>query len=226
MSSGSIDPSVIEAIARQVISRLQNDAGSVTDGDANLRERKIPVGISVRHVHLCQADVDVLFGPGYELKPRNELYQRGEYASTDTVTLVGPRMRCMDQIRILGPLRKATQVELARTDCIYLGINPPVKPSGQREGTSGIIMVGPKGVVHLQQGVIRANRHMHISEKEATTWGLADNAICKVRIAGEKTTVFEDVQVRVNPNFRAELHLDTDDANAAGINTGDLAEIL
>ncbi len=225
MSSGSIDPQVIQEITRRVITRLSDNPAPAAAA-ANPSSRSLPVGVSVRHIHLCPEHIEILFGPGSELKPRNELYQKGEYASTFAVTLVGPRMRCMDQVRILGPSRTATQVELARTDAIHLGLDPPVKPSGHLEGTPGVIMVGPVGVVHLKQGVIRANRHMHINESDAATWGLQDNGTCAVRLAGEKVTVFEDVQVRVDNAFRAELHLDTDDANAAGITTGDLAEIL
>ena len=227
MSSGSFDPAAIEAITRQVIARLGAASNQTPSGPApRLSERAVPVGVSVRHVHIAPEHLQILFGDGYQLQPRNELYQKGEFAATAAVTLVGPRMRCMDSVRILGPTRKRTQIELSRTDCIYLGVDAPVRPSGNHEGTPGIIIVGPVGVVHLEQGVIRANRHMHVSDVEAGAWGLQDNGICAIRIHGEKKTVFEDVQVRVNPSFRAEMHLDTDDSNAAGVSTGDLAEIL
>ncbi len=224
MSSGSIDPQIIEAITRQVVARL--GAASQQAPAPQPSERSVPVGVSVRHLHISPEHLQILFGEGYQLQPRNELYQKGEYAATAAVTLVGPRMRCMDSVRILGPSRKSTQLELSRTDCIYLGVDAPVRPSGNLEGTPGIIIVGPVGVVHLERGVIRANRHMHISDVESGAWGLKNNDTCAVRLRGEKSTVFEDVQVRVNPSFRAEIHLDTDDANAAGANTGDRVEIL
>ncbi len=217
-----IDQRTVEEISRRVVERLLRESPEIANG-----RKLVPVGISVRHVHLCREHVDVLFGPGFELEPRNELYQLGQYASQATVTLVGPRMRCMDQVRILTPLRPETQVEIARTDAIYLGLNPPVKPSGNHENTPGIIIVGPKGVVHLDRGVIRANRHMHIGVEEAQRWGISDNDIVKVRVANQdKVTVFEDVQVRVKPEFRAEFHLDTDDANASSVSNGDLVEII
>ncbi len=217
-----IDQNTVEEITRRVVERLVREEGRIPDG-----RKLVPVGISVRHVHLCREHVDVLFGPGFELKPRNELYQPGQYASKNTVTLVGPRMRCMDQVRILTPLRSNTQVEIARTDAIYLGLDPPVRPSGNHEGTPGIIIVGPKGVIHLDRGVIRANRHIHLGVEDGQRWGIADNDSVKVRIVNkDKRTVFEDVQARVNPEFRAEFHLDTDDANATSVSNGDLVEII
>ena len=217
-----IDPRAVEEITRRVVKRLAREAPFLADG-----RKLVRIGVSVRHVHLCQEDLVKLFGPGFQLEPRNLLYQEGEYASKSAVTLVGPRMRCMDQVRILGPLRKKTQVELARTDAIFLGLDPPVKPSGNHEGTPGIIIVGPVGVIHLRDGVIRANRHIHMGTTEVERWGIVDNSRVRVHIANDqKVTVFDDVQVRVNPKFRAEIHLDTDDANAASASTGDFAEII
>lgn len=224
MSSSPIDAAAVEAIARRVLERLAGQSPQTVP--AGISSRMVRVGVSVRHIHLTQEDVEKLFGPGYQIKPRNELYQTGEFASTDAVTLVGPRMRCMDQVRILGPTRKFTQVELSRTDCIYLGVDAPVRPSGNHEGTPGIILVGPYGVIHLRKGVIRANRHLHLGDQEAKALGFKDNDIATVRVRGEKSTVFDDVQIRVHPMFKAELHLDTDDANAAGVSTGDMAEVL
>ncbi|MFH1742953.1 MAG: phosphate propanoyltransferase [bacterium] len=217
-----IDPRAVELITRRVIERLAQ-AGPLAASDRKL----VRIGVSVRHLHLCQSDMEKIFGPGYQLEPRKELYQTGEYASQSVVTLVGPRMRCMDQVRILAPLRDRTQVEISRTDAIFLGLDPPVNPSGNHEGTPGIIVVGPVGVVHLQQGVIRANRHIHIGTDDSERWGIQDNAIVRVRIANDqKVTILEGVQVRVRSSFKAEMHLDTDDANACSISTGDFAEII
>ncbi|HPA46081.1 MAG TPA: phosphate propanoyltransferase [bacterium] len=212
----------IEEIVRRVMDRLVQE-----EQPSDPNRKGVRIGVSVRHLHLCQKDVEILFGEGYKLEPRNELYQKGEYATTSAVTLVGPRMRCMDQVRVLGPTRDRTQVEVSRTDAIFLGIDPPVRPSGNHEETNGIIVVGPVGVIHLKQGVIRANRHMHIHTSDAQRWGLKDNDTVRVRIANaHKNTVLEGVQVRVRDTFRAEMHVDTDDANACSVSTGDFAEIL
>jgi putative phosphotransacetylase len=222
MMVDEVDPRAIEEIVRRVMDRLVRE-----EPPTDPNRKAVRIGVSVRHLHLCQEHVEILFGQGYHLEPRNELYQKGEYASTSVVTLVGPRMRCMDQVRVLGPTRDQSQVEVSRTDAIFLGIDPPVRPSGNHEGTGGIIVVGPVGVIHLKRGVIRANRHIHIHTSDAQRWGLKDNDTVRVRIANvHKSTILEGVQVRVRDSFRAEMHVDTDDANACSVSTGDFAEIL
>ncbi|MBD3266951.1 phosphate propanoyltransferase [bacterium] len=186
----------------------------------------VPVNISVRHIHLCQADLDTLYGPSYSLEPRNPLYQPDTFAAKQVVTLVGPRMRCLGEVRVLGPLRKATQVEISRTDAIFLGVDPPVRPSGKLDGSEKLILVGPVGVVHLQQGVILANRHMHLHTSTAQQFGIQDNDYKSVRVHTHKKTVFEDVQIRVNEQFKDEMHVDTDDGNACGVRGGEMVEII
>ncbi len=216
-----LDENLVQLITKRVVERLAQEQSSVDDG-----RLFVPCNISVRHVHLCQEHVEILYGPGYQIESRNELYQPGQFASKQTVTLVGPRMRCLGEVRVLGPLRSSTQVEVSRTDAIFLGIDPPVKPSGQHEGSVGLIVVGPVGVVHLKQGVILANRHIHLSTGTASRFGIKDNQYMKVRVETEKTTVFEDVQVRVHETFVDEMHLDTDDGNACGLRGGEKVEIL
>lgn len=188
-------------------------------------ERKVVCGVSVRHVHLCQEDLEILFGKGYKLTPLKELYNPG-FAAKETVTIVGPKLNALQNVRILGPLRDRSQVELAKTDCIILGVDAPVKPSGKLEGTSSAVIVGPKGVVHLEEGVIRANRHIHMCTEDANFFGVKENDEVDVRVPGPKGLTFNNVQVRVAPDFKTEMHVDTDDANAADIENGSLVEIV
>ncbi len=195
---------------------------------AELRERRaetIPVGVSVRHVHICPQDLAVLYGPGAQLTKARDLRQPGEFAAGETVTLVGPRMRSLEQVRILGPVRSRTQVELARTDAILLGIDPPVRRSGDLAGSAGLTLVGPQGSLRLSEGVIRANRHLHLSEPDAARFGVSDDQEVEIEVDGDKALVFRRVQVRVG-KFISELHLDTDDANAAGIGCGARARLV
>ncbi len=210
---------VIELITLEVMKELGNKNGQRQDDDT------IPVGVSVRHLHLCQADLDVLYGPGYELTKLRDLYQLGEFAAKETVTIVGPRMRPIEKVRILGPLRDHSQVEVSRTDAITLGVNPPVRKSGDIKGASPITLIGPNGALNLKEGVIVANRHIHMNEEEAKKFGIKDNDIIKVSVSGEKALTFEGVQVRVKDTFKLQMHLDTDDANAAGISCGAKARI-
>ncbi len=189
-------------------------------------QKKIVCGVSVRHIHLCREHVDVLFGKGYEVQVLKELYQPGTYAYKETVTIVGPRLNAIQNIRVLGPLRDSTQVELAKTDCIILGIDAPVRPSGQLSGTASAVIIGPKGAVYLKDGVIRANRHMHLCTEDAEYFSVKDNDAVDVRVSGPKGLTFNNVQVRVSPDFKSEMHVDTDDGNAADIVNGTLVEIV
>lgn len=193
-----------------------------------IKAGRVPIGVSARHVHLSREHHAILFGPDSELTILRPLKQVGEYASEQQVIIVSPAGRCLGPIRVLGPLRGATQVELSLTDCYGLGLKniPPVRPSGDHRGTPGLTLVGPVGAVTLTAGVIRANRHIHLHTSQAKALGLRDKEIVSVRIAGERPAILFDVQVRVGENFRAELHLDTDDANALGVKTGDLAQII
>ncbi|SDF56513.1 phosphate propanoyltransferase [Sporolituus thermophilus] len=210
-----MEQSVIEKIVAEVLARLQ---------DKPLDHRGIPVGISNRHIHLSVRDIQVLFGPGYELTKLKELNQPGEFAANETVILVGPKGVIKD-VRVLGPVRKFTQVEISRTDAFLLGINPPVRDSGQIAGSAGITVVGPHGALVLTEGVICAARHLHMSPNDALRFGVKDGDRIWVEIEGERGTIFKNVLVRVHPNFRLELHLDIDEANAAGVKNGDIVRI-
>jgi putative phosphotransacetylase len=188
-------------------------------------DRKIVCGISVRHIHLCREHLEVLFGKGYELSVLRELYNPG-FASRETLTVVGPKLNAIQNVRVLGPLRSKTQVELAKTDCIILGVDAPVRPSGETGGSSSCVLVGPKGAVYLQEGVIRANRHLHMSSEDAGYFGIRDNQVVDIRVPGPKGLTFNNVQVRVAPDFKTEFHVDTDDGNAADIVNGSIVEIV
>jgi putative phosphotransacetylase len=201
-------------------------SGKKTGAQAGSSQKKIVCGVSVRHVHLCREHVDVLFGKAYEMQVLKELYQPGTYAYKETVTVVGPRLNAIQNVRVLGPLRDRTQVELAKTDCIILGIDAPVRPSGQLSGTASAVIIGPRGAVYLKDGIIRANRHMHLCTKDAEYFGIKDNDAVDVRVAGPKGLTFNNVQVRISPDYKSEMHVDTDDGNAADIVNGTFVEIV
>lgn len=186
----------------------------------------MPVGVSNRHIHLTREHLDILFGKGYELTPLKDLSQPGQYACKELLTIVGPSLRPIENVRVLGPLRKQSQVEISRTDSFVLKVKPPVRESGKLDGSAGITIIGPKGVVSLAEGCIIANRHIHMSVEEGAAFGLKDGDYVTVEADGERRTRFYDVQVRVNEAFRLEMHIDTDDANAAGIGNGAKVRIV
>lgn len=230
-----MDERLIDMIVQRVLERVATPSpqpATVADSselvtDA-IRAGRIPIGVSARHVHLSQEHLAILFGRDAQLTVLRPLMQVGEFASEQQVTLVSPKGRCLGPVRVLGPVRKATQVEISLTDCFALGLEkiPPIRPSGDHRDTFGITLVGPKGAVTIDRGVIRANRHIHLHTSQAAALSLRDKDVVAVRIHGERPAILFDVQVRVTDNFRAELHLDTDDANALGVRTGDIAQIL
>ncbi len=180
----------------------------------------IPVGISNRHIHLSASHLETLFGTGYALTHDKDLKQVGEFAAKETVTLVGPK-GVIRAVRVLGPVRSFTQIELSRTDGFSLGIVPPVRDSGDIEGSAGIVVVGPAGAVTLKQGVICAARHIHMEEADAEKLGAADKDRVTVEFGGIRGGTFHNVLVRTGADFRLEFHIDTDEANAVGLKNGD-----
>ncbi len=184
----------------------------------------IPVGVSNRHVHLCREDMDILFGKGSEMTELKELSQKGFYAAKETVTVAGPK-GSISKVRLLGPLRSNTQIELLASDRYTLGILPPVKESGTQSISPSITLVGPKGTIVNCMGGMVAARHIHMKTEEAAILGLRDGDYVKVRTLGERELVFSKVKIRTGP-FNTELHLDSDEANAAGISTGDKVRIV
>ncbi|HEV8324926.1 MAG TPA: phosphate propanoyltransferase [Myxococcota bacterium] len=178
--------------------------------------KTVAVSVSARHVHLSRADCDRLFGTGYELVPDRPISQPGQWAAVEKLNLVGPRGR-IDGVRIIGPLRKESQVEIARTDEIKLGLDAPIRLSGELAGTPGLVLEGPRGPVPIDHGVIQAQRHIHASPAEAEALGVADREEVQVRVTdpdGERSLVFDDVIVRVSPDYALEMHVDTDEGNA------------
>jgi acetate kinase len=182
----------------------------------------IPIGVSAHHVHLSQNDVEELFGPGHKLTARLPLAQPGQFACEEQVRLIGPR-GSIDRVRVLGPARSQSQVEISRTEGYRLGINAPVRMSGDLDGTPGLILEGTAGQVELTNGVIYAQRHMHMTPTDARLLGLENGDVVRVRVEGERELIFGDVAVRVSPKFKLEFHLDTDEANAAELDSGDVA---
>jgi len=186
---------------------------------------KVPVGISNKHVHLSEQALATLFGKGYALTPYKALVQPGQYAAHEQVDIIGPK-GSFKNVRIIGPIRPQTQVEVSMTDARALGIEPPVRESGKLQDSPGIRLVGPKGEVELESGVIVALRHIHLSPEQAKEAGLQDKDLVDVRIHGKRPLIFEDVLIRSGEGHFRELHIDTDEANAAGAANGDEAEIL
>ena len=211
----------IDAITKAVIEALKEKGTSCAQCDGD-----IPVGVSNRHIHLSKADCETLLGEGYELTPMKDLSQPGQYACKETLTIVGPSLRPIENVRVLGPLRPESQVEISRTDSFTLKVKPPVRESGKISGSAPITIIGPKGVVSLKEGCIIANRHIHMSLEDGLKYGVKDNEYVTVDACGERKTRFFDVQVRVSDKFRLEMHLDTDDANAAGLSGKSLVKIV
>ena len=207
---------------RELVSKVVesvSDKTATTEGD-------IPVGISNRHIHLSREHVDILFGKGYQLTKLKDLSQPGQYACKEQLTLVGTSMRAIEGVRVLGPERKSSQVEISRTDSFTLKVKPPVRESGDIKGSAPVTVIGPKGIVTLNEGCIIANRHIHMSEDEGKAFGVRDGEYVDVELNGERRSLFYDVQIRVHKDFRLEMHIDTDDANAAGVGNGFKAKLI
>lgn len=198
----------------------EETAAIARDVDKVSAPRPIPVAISARHIHLTQPTVDKLFGVGHQLTPRSELSQPGQFSCHETVTLVGPKRR-IEGVRVLGPLRRADQVEISRTDEFFLGLDAPVRDSGDTKGTPGITLEGPAGSVSIPEGVICARRHIHMHPTDAEAYGVADGDVVEVAIdSAGRDLVFGDVLIRVSEKFSLEMHVDTDEANAAELSPG------
>jgi len=184
------------------------------------------VNISARHCHLTQKAVEALFGPGHQLTPMKGLYQDGQYAAKETVTLIGPRSRVISNLRILGPCRSLNQVELAYTDSIALGFEIPVKMSGDIAGTPGCMLMGPNGYFQLDVGVIRAQPHVHMNPDDAAFYGVKHLDVMKLKVHGPLGMTFDKLVVRVDPSFKLEVHIDTDEGNACGLKSDTVCELI
>ncbi|NLL18327.1 MAG: phosphate propanoyltransferase [Clostridia bacterium] len=185
----------------------------------------IPIGVSNRHVHLSQADLNTLFGSDAKLSTFRELSQPGQFAAEQKVTLVGPK-GVIENVRVLGPVRKATQVEISVSDCFKLGVRAPIRSSGDLAGSAGVTLVGPKGSITLKEGVIIAERHIHLDPASAAAFGVKDGDRVSVRTTGSRALTFSEVLVRVSDKYRPEMHVDIDEANAALLKNGHMVEIV
>ena len=185
---------------------------------------KIPIGVSNRHVHVSREDLDTLFGKGYELTKKADLGQPGQYACNETVTVRGPKGE-FKNVRILGPIRKESQVEISLTDSFQLGVKAPVKESGQLDGTPGVTLIGPNGSVEMPRGTIVALRHIHMTPEQAAKMGLKDKEVVEVETFGERAGVLGNVLVRVSDKFALEMHVDIDEANACSLKNKDYVVI-
>lgn len=190
-----------------------------------MAELMVPVGVSNRHVHLSDEHLEILFGAGHKLTKLKDLTQPGEFAAEEKVTLVGPK-GAIEGVRVLGPTRKQTQVEISVTDSFRLGIKPPVRDSGNLAGTPGVELIGPKGSVTLPEGVIIAARHIHINSEEALKYGLENGQKVRVEVGGERGIIFNNVLIRVSPKYALEFHVDLDEANCALLKNCDRVKVL
>ena len=214
-----MDNNNIELITKMVLEAIDKKKASEENG------YMVPIGVSARHIHLTQEHVEQLFGEGYQLTKKKEL-MGGQFASNETVTIVGIKLRAIENVRVLGPVRSKSQVEISATDSIRLGVKAPIRESGNIAGSAPIAVVGPKGVIYLKEGCIIAKRHIHMPPKDAAAAGVHDGDVVSVKADNERGTIFNHVQIRVDESFTLEMHIDTDEANASKIATGDTVRII
>lgn len=208
---------LVHLIATEVVNRLRAQQGAT--------KRHLPMAVSARHIHLSPQDLEALFGKGYELEIMKPLVQPGQFAAMETVAVHGPK-GSFPRVRILGPVRGDTQLEISATDTRAMGIPAAHRFSGDIEGTPGFVIEGPKGRITLNKGAIVAKRHIHMHPSDAAAFGVENKQLVKIRTAGERGLTFDQVLVRVSDQFKLEMHIDTDEANAAGVKDGDLGELL
>ncbi|MEO8271609.1 MAG: phosphate propanoyltransferase [Aureliella sp.] len=229
MSAAAVDRQQVEALVRQIVQRVaQGSKPAPTNGSSGAPAGKpeLRVSISARHLHLTDEHVEQLFGKGHKLTPGKPLFQDGFYAAQETVMIVGPRKRMLPEVRVLGPTRPFSQVELALTDAISLGIQAPVRHSGDIQGTPGCVLVGPAGTVTLEQGVIRAARHVHMSFDEAAYYGVKNGDFMTLKISSPQCSVsFDDLLVRADAKAKLEVHIDTDEGNACNLDAATQVEL-
>lgn len=214
-----MDTQNIELITRLVMESLNKQEEKQGSGYL------VPIGVSARHIHLTQEDLETLFGPGYQLTKKKEL-MGGQFASNELVTIVGLKLRAIENVRILGPCRKKSQVEISATDALKLGVKAPIRESGDIAGSAPIALVGTKGALYLKEGCIVAARHIHMSPADANAAGVHDGDYVSVKADNERGTVFNNVKIRVDDSFTLEMHIDTDEANASRIVSGSTVTIV
>lgn len=228
-TQGLLDRRQVEQIVRQVLrDRYVGAVGQelVRPGSHNGGPNPLVVNVSARHIHVSDADLAVLFGPGATLTKFKDLYQAGEFASEQTVNLIGPRNRMIPGVRILGPTRDYTQVELSYTDGVFMGVDLPLRISGDHQDTPGAILVGPHGALTMRAGVVRAARHVHMSDADLAHFGVKDGDVMRLRVEGPCAATFEQVKVRQHPKVKLEVHIDTDEGNACDMKSATRIELI
>ena len=234
-SGQALDRREVERLVREVLT--QRLRGGINPPPSRERSASMGAGaggpphplvvnVSARHMHVTPEHLEILFGAGAKLTKLKDLYQEGEFASEQLVTVVGPRQRIIPNVRILGPVRNYTQLELSYTDGVYLGIDLPLRISGNHEGTAGITILGPKGAVTIDKGVIRAERHVHMSTEDMAYYGVKDGDYMKLKIDGPCGVTFDRVRVRYHPKVVLEVHIDTDEGNACDIESATHMELM
>lgn len=219
MTSATLESMIMEAVLKEISDRGQRPQSVLMKTE--VKDLTIPIGVSARHVHVTREDLAVLFGEGYELTKHKDL-MGGQFAAKEQVTIVGANLRVIENVRILGPERKASQVEVSKTDARKLGINAPIRESGDVAGSMPITLVGPKGAIYLKEGCIVAMRHIHMSPQDALGFGVKDKQIVSVKTGeGARKGVLSNVLIRVHESYTLEMHIDTDEANGLGIKQKD-----
>ncbi len=213
-----MDEKILELITKVVKYTLERDE-TVSMG------YMVPIKVSARHIHLTQEHIEILFGQGYQLTKKKDL-MGGQFASNEQVTIVGTKLRAIENVRVLGPARRKSQVEISQTDTLRLGIKVPIRESGNLQGSAPIAVVGPKGTVYLHEGCIIAKRHIHMSPADAISAGVKDRESVSVIINNDRKTEFYDVLIRVDDSFTLEMHIDADEANAANVSKGTSGYLL
>ena len=213
-----MDPSWIQSIVEEVVQQLSQK-------EPMLKPNRIPIAVSARHVHLSKEHLEILFGTGYELRKRADLSQPNQFASEETVTIAGPK-GTIERVRVLGPARRLTQVEISLTDGMKLGVKAPIRQSGDIKGSSPVTVIGPRGSIYLKEGMITAQAHIHMSPEDASRFGVQDGEYVHVSTGDVRPITFQQVLIRVSPSYRLEMHIDTDEGNAGCVQKGQTGELI
>lgn len=226
MSAATVDRGLVERLVRQSIAKHMSNGHALTNGKTVSAAPKLVVNVSARHCHVTQKDLETLFGKGHQLTPYKQLYQDGFFAAEETVTMIGPRHRLIQNLRILGPCRDHTQVELAFSDAIMLGLDVPVRKSGDHRDSPGAYLLGPAGMVRMERGVIRHERHVHMGPSDAAWYGVKDGDRLNLRVESDCGAVLEGLLCRLAPTAKLEVHLDTDEGNACHLGQATRVELF
>ena len=225
--SALLDRKTVENLVRESLrQRLAGEGRVIKPASHNGGPNPLVVNVSARHMHVSQESLDVLFGPGSKLSKLKDLYQEGEFASEQLVNIIGPRNRMIPSVRILGPIRNYTQIELSYTDGIFMGIDLPLRTSGDHQDTPGMVVVGPYGALNMKNGVIRAMRHVHMNQADMAHYSVKDGDMMKLAVAGPCGVTFDNLRVREHPRVRLEVHIDTDEGNACDLESATRIELI